>query len=94
VLGHPAVIGELALGRLRDPEAVLGAVAGLPQAVAATDREVLAFIAGQDLAGSGIGYLDAHLLAATRLTPDALLWTRDRRLHAVAARLGLAAGGL
>nr|MBW4036397.1 type II toxin-antitoxin system VapC family toxin [Pseudomonadota bacterium] len=40
--------------------------------------------------GIGIGYIDAHLLASTLLTPDAALWTRDRRLHAAAQRLGLA----
>ncbi|MBR0647698.1 hypothetical protein [Plastoroseomonas hellenica] len=31
-----------------------------------------------------------HLLAATRLSAGAILWTRDRRLHAVADRWGLA----
>lgn len=39
----------------------------------------------------GIGYVDAHLLAATMLTADATLWTRDKRLAAVAVRLRLAA---
>ncbi len=38
----------------------------------------------------GIGYVDAQLLAATRLTADAALWTSDRRLHAPAQRLGVA----
>jgi len=38
----------------------------------------------------GPHYVDACLLAATRLSPDARLWTRDRRLAQVAARLGLA----
>lgn len=32
------------------------------------------------LHGIGIGYVDAQLLAATRLTPDAKLWTRDKHL--------------
>jgi predicted nucleic acid-binding protein len=91
VLCHPFVLGEIALGRLRDPDAVLGALADLPQAVAATDAEVLGFIGRHGLAGSGIGYLDAHLLAATLLTPGARLWTRDRRLAAEAERLSLAA---
>jgi hypothetical protein len=43
------------------------------------------------LFGRGVGYVDAHLIAATRLTANTLLWTRDRRLHAAAAALGLAA---
>jgi predicted nucleic acid-binding protein len=42
----------------------------------------------------GIEYVDAHLLAAVRLTAGAALWTRDKRLLGVAQRLGLAAGRL
>ena len=38
----------------------------------------------------GIGYADAQVLAATMLTRDAALWTRDRRLHAAAQRLSVA----
>lgn len=90
VLGHPLVIGELAMGNLRQRPVVLGALRGLPRAVAATDEEVLAFVAREALHGLGIGYADAHLLASVRLTPDAALWTRDRRLRDVAARMGLA----
>ncbi|MGH7116142.1 MAG: hypothetical protein ACREE9_16835 [Stellaceae bacterium] len=57
----------------------------------AADEEVLRFIDRQALFGRGIGYVGAHLLAAARLTSGARLWTHDRRLHAVAAELGLAA---
>jgi predicted nucleic acid-binding protein len=39
----------------------------------------------------GVGYVDAHLLASARLTPDTFLWTRDKRLLAAADRLLLAA---
>lgn len=88
---HPHVIGELALGNLRQRALVIGALRDLPQAVTATDDEVLDFIERHALAGRGIGYVDAHLLAAVRLTPDALLWSRDRRLSDVARQLGLAA---
>ena len=91
VLVHPFVIGEMALGHLRQSDLVLGALQDLPQATVATDQEVLAFIRRHALPGLGIGYVDAHLLASTRLTADALLWTRDKRLLAVAERLGLAA---
>jgi hypothetical protein len=62
----------------------------LPQATIATDSEVLGSIDQATLAGSGIGYIDAHLLAAVRLTPGSQLWTRDKRLLVVTARLGLA----
>jgi hypothetical protein len=55
------------------------------------DPEVLTFIGRKRLYRFGIGYVDAHLLAAIRLTPGASLWTRDRRLHETAVRLCLAA---
>jgi predicted nucleic acid-binding protein len=90
VLTHPAIIGELALGQLRDRDAVLADLGRLPQATVATDLEVMSLIDRERLYGLGIGWVDAHLLAATRLTPEARLWTRDRRLAATAERLGLA----
>ncbi len=90
VLAHPWVIGELALGHLRQRDMILSALHDMPQAVVATGAEVLALIGAHGLAGTGIGYLDAHLLAAARLTQNATLWTRDRRLAAVAAGLGVA----
>jgi predicted nucleic acid-binding protein len=90
VLGHPFVIGEIALGNLRQRDLILDTLRELPQAAVASDGEVLRFIDRQALFGRGIGYVDAHLLAAVRLTADARLWTRDRRLQAVAIQLGLA----
>jgi predicted nucleic acid-binding protein len=90
VLAHPWVTGELALGNLRDRDEVLRLLGRLPQATVATDDEVLRVIDGEVLHGAGIGYVDAQLLAASRLTPDARLWTGDRRLSSVAVRLGVA----
>lgn len=89
-LTHPFVIGELALGSLRQREAILAALKGLPQAVVAGDDEVLDFIDRHALSGIGIGYVDAHLLASARLSTGTL-WTRDKRLHGAAQRLGIAA---
>lgn len=90
VLAHPFVTGELALGNLRQRAIILEALSDLPQAKVATDMETRYFIDEHALFGRGIGYVDAHLLAAVRLTPGAALWTRDKRLHAVAGRLKLA----
>ena len=91
VLTHPFVIGELALGRLKSRTVILKALTDLPHARAATDHEVLEFIDMHALAGSGLGYVDVHLLAAAKLTDDASLWTRDRRLQGAASRLRLSA---
>ena len=90
VLAHPFVIGELALGNLQNRGAILGALQDLPQTPVATDSEALDFIQANILYGIGIGYIDAHLLAAVRLAPGAMLWTRDKRLLAAATKLGLA----
>ena len=91
VLIHPFVMGELALGGLRQRQFLLDALRGLPKAVLASHDEVLDFIDRYKLFGAGIGYVDAHLLAASRLTADTRLWTRDKRLQNAAFRLGLAA---
>jgi predicted nucleic acid-binding protein len=91
VLAHPFVIGEVALGNLRRRDLVLHSLQRLPRAIVATDQEVLRFIDQHGLFGLGIGYVDAHLLAAVRLTAGASLWARDKRLFAAATQLGLAA---
>jgi len=89
VLAHPYVIGELALGTLQNRDEILSALLDLPLAPVATDDEVLRFINQNVLYGMGIGYIDAHLLAAVRLAPGTALWTRDKRLHTAGASLGL-----
>ena len=91
VLVHPFVVGELALGNLRQRYLILESLQLLPQATVATHDEVLSFIERHRIFELGIGYIDAHLLAATRLTPGATLWTRDKRLRMAADRLALTA---
>jgi predicted nucleic acid-binding protein len=89
VLMHPFVLGELACGNLRNRREVLELLGRLPPASVATDAEALAVIERRALMGRGIGYIDVHLLAAVALAGTARLWTRDRRLAAVAAELNL-----
>jgi len=91
VLAHPWVTGELALGHLAQRQEILALLAGLPSAEIATDAEVAGLIEAEHLYGLGVGYVDAQLLAATRLTADARLWTADKRLAAIARRLRLLA---
>ena len=85
---HPFVVGELACGRLDERSEVLSLLSALPQTPLAEHDEVLAFVEANRLAGSGIGWVDAHLLAAARLAGVGL-WTLDRPLVAVARELGL-----
>ena len=89
VLGHPWIAGEVALGRLARRTDVVGLLRHLPQAVVATDAEVMSLIESARLPASGIGFVDAQLVASARITPEAVLWTRDKRLAAVAQQLGV-----
>ena len=90
VLCHPFVRNELALGHLRQREVILTALDNLPQAPVAFADEINFFIQKHSLFGLGIGLIDVHLLASTQLSGNTRLWTRDKRLLAVAMRLNLA----
>jgi hypothetical protein len=90
VFCHPFVIGELACGNLHGRRTVLDLLTRLPATRVANQDEVLAFIERHSLMGRGIGLIDVHLLASVMLEPPARLWTRDRRLEAVASELGVA----
>lgn len=92
VVMHPFILGEIALGSLKNRTRTLGDLALLPQAGRATDEEILAFISARRLHSRGIGLIDAHLLASVMITPGTKLATFDKRLAGLAAELG--AGGL
>jgi predicted nucleic acid-binding protein len=91
VCTHPMIIGELALGSLRDRKTILGLLSDLPSTAVATHAEVLPFAEMHTLFGIGLSLVDAHLLAAVRLSARDRLWTRDRRLLLAAAKLGVSA---
>ncbi len=90
VLVHPFVLGELALGRLKRRSEILGLLSEMPQAEAANHDEVLQFIDRHALAGSGVGWVDVHLLVSAALSRVSI-WTLDRRLATAAGRLALSA---
>ena len=90
VVMHPFVVGELACGNLRNRDELLDLLGRLPVSPRAGDAEALAYITRWSLMGRGIGYVDVHLLASASLSGEARLWTRDRRLAAVAGELNLA----
>jgi predicted nucleic acid-binding protein len=91
VLMHPYIAAEIALGSLKQRDETVGALQALPEIPTARHVEVMAFLNNERLFGIGIGYVDLHLLAATRLAPGTTLWTRDRRLLQAALKLNLAA---
>ncbi len=89
VLAHPFVVGELACGQIRNREEILGLLTALPEARVAGHDEVLHLLASHRLYGRGLGWIDVHLLASALLTGCGL-WTFDRLLRSIAARLDLA----
>ncbi len=93
VVTHPFVIGEVALGHIRNRSVVLGELDKIVSSTVADDGEVRALIERQRLHGKGIGYVDAHLLASAVLTPKCALWTRDRHLRSIADAMGVSAKG-
>lgn len=90
VLSHPFVRGELALGNLPQRQTILGLLDNLPQAPVVFGDEINPFIETHALFGLGIGFIDVHLLGSAQLAINAKLWTRDKRLLAVASRFNLA----
>ena len=90
VLMHPFVAGELAGGVLPGRRAeVLAGLRELPQAPVAEHAEVMHLIEGRKLSGSGVGWVDAHLLASA-LIGSVPLWSQDRALLRAAQRLQVA----
>ena len=86
---HAFVIGELACGNLKARALLIELLRALPHLAMAEDDEVLYFIERHQLMGRGIGYVDAHLLAAAAIA-GSVLWTRDKRLRAMAMELSIA----
>jgi predicted nucleic acid-binding protein len=87
---HPMVIGELALGGIRDRGTVLDLFDDLPLAENASHPEVMALIETRQLYGRGLSFIDAHLLASAAISPETSLWTRDKRLRSAALEMGTA----
>lgn len=89
VATHPSIIGELACGNLANRKEILKLLSALPVVLVATTEEVMHLIELQKLHGKGLGWIDMNLLASARISRTPL-WTRDRRLAAVAKQIGVA----
>ncbi|TSE27750.1 type II toxin-antitoxin system VapC family toxin [Tepidimonas aquatica] len=90
VLVHPWIVAEIACGTPPDRARTLADLQWLKQARQASLAEVLSMVERHRLYGLGCGLVDMMLLACTTITPQASLWTLDRRLHGLAQRLGCA----
>jgi predicted nucleic acid-binding protein len=88
---HPFIVAELVLGNLPDRQRTIASLEQLPMAKVAQMHEVRPMIESHALFQQGIGFVDAHLIASTFITPHTALWSRDKRLREVAESLGLIA---
>jgi predicted nucleic acid-binding protein len=85
---HPFVMGEIAMGNLRNRAATLADLAALPQARLASEDEVHHLLKIHRLWGTGLGWIDLHLLASAALSGWTLL-TADRAMNQAAQALRL-----
>lgn len=92
VVIHPMIIGELACGHLKNRKSLMALWTRLNSLAPASHDEVLYYIQQHRLMGKGIGYIDAHLLAAVTLATEVKLWTNDKRLASLASSLTLNLG--
>jgi hypothetical protein len=87
IVGHALVVADIAPGSLRDRTGVLSLLDGLPSLPVAREYEVRMLVEQRRLFGRDIGFVDVSLLASCLLVP--VIWTRDRKLEAVAGDLGV-----
>lgn len=87
IVVHPYIVGELAAGNLSNWHQTVRALRLLPQLAAVSEDEYYSFTSEGKLMGSGLSYVDIHILASACATPDCFLWTRDKRLRAKAEML-------
>ena len=87
---HPLVIEELALGAIKSRDIVLSSMGSLRSFPTITHDELLALVDVHTLWGRGLSAVDAHLIGSVALVAGGVLWTRDKRLMAAAADIGLA----
>ena len=87
---HPFVLAEIALGNLADWQRRIDGFRILPSSEPLPNDAVLRAIRDLSLQGSGLGFVDAHLLAWAVSEQGRQLWTRDRRLRERAEAAGVA----
>ena len=88
VVCHPFIIGELACGNIGNRTEILSLMQSLPMLDVVQHDELLVFIENNKLIGTGLGFVDAHLMAAAVIA-DVPLWTQDKKLKQACSRLNI-----
>ena len=88
VASHPFIIGELACGNISNRTEIISLMQALPMVDAVEHEELLIFIEHNKMMGTGLGFVDVHLLAAAMLA-GIPLWTQDKKLKQACSRLNI-----
>ena len=76
------------MGNIRPIDKVIALLTSLPRIEPVSEAKLYDCVVGNSLNGTGLGFVDAHLIAAAE-QDDIAIWTRDKRLAAQAERLGI-----
>jgi predicted nucleic acid-binding protein len=89
VAGHELIHGELLIGDRGGRTKFLASYERMHQASMVPHSDVVALVRVRNLHGSGLGWIDVHLLASA-IVGRMQLWTADNSFAAVARELGVA----
>jgi predicted nucleic acid-binding protein len=85
---YPLVIQELALGTLKNRDAVLASLGRLTMTPSLSHDELLLLVGTHALWGKGLSPGDAHLPGSVLVSPGTRLRTRDKSLKVSASQMG------
>ncbi len=88
VFVHQWIIGELALGSIKNRKEFISMLTKLPMLSATGTDDIMMGIERYGLHSRGIGYVDAGLCISCIRYP-CRIWTKDKNLSTVAAERGL-----
>jgi predicted nucleic acid-binding protein len=88
VVSHPFIIGELTCGNISNRVEIISLMQSLPMLDIVEHEELLLFIEHNKMMGTGLGFVDVHLMAAAILA-GIPLWTQDKKLRQACSRLSI-----
>jgi predicted nucleic acid-binding protein len=89
LLVHPYVVGELIMGNIKPLDKVIALLASLPRVEPVSEAKLYDCVIENGLNGTGLGFVDAHLIASAEHDEGITVWTRDKRLAVQAERLSI-----
>ena len=88
LLCHDFIVGELAVGSIKDRKIFLGKLGQFNKIKKISDEIILEFIETHKLYATGLSYIDIHLLASCMLG-KCKIYSLDKKLVEFAKKLGV-----